>query len=336
LPSDFGLDIGSCRTIIYSPKEQVLSEASVVAVETKSGEPLAYGDEAEPMIGRTPKRITAVSPIERGAIANYDAAEHMIQHFLETVSNKKIFKARVAIATPSGITPVEQRSFYDACVAAGARDVCMVESPIAAAIGLDINFDRPRGVIIVDIGAGTTDVAVLSMGGLSRFESAHIGGMDFNESLVKYVRKKHKILIGDHTAEEIKLNIGSVKIRELTLTLISKGINQLTGLPQFFEINSNEICKVYREVMNSICKAIGQVIERTPPEMVADIYSDGLILTGGASLMFGLPEFLGDYLGVTIKTVDDPVGCVAAGIGKALRTYEFMRGRFPGYRLLDK
>ena len=322
MASDYGMDIGTARTIIYDTKNMLLNEASVVAVETRTGMPLSFGDDSLPMIGRTPDRITALCPIERGTIANYDVAEAMIYHFLGRVSSNKMFKARVAVAVPSSITPVQRKSIGDACTAAGARDVRLIEAPLAAAIGLGIDFSTPKGSIIVDFGAGTTDVAVLSLGGLAQFESTPVASIDFNEAIAKHIKKEYNVLIGPHTAENIKLKIGGLAERELELHMCVKGRNQFNGLPQIVEISSSEIHDVLDDVAKQICRAVQNVIENTPPEMVGDIYSEGLILAGGGSLLFGFCNYLQKFLGVEIHHVPEPDTCVAKGVGKAIENFD--------------
>ena len=325
MATDFGIDLGTARTIIYSGASPVLDEPSVVAVETHTGDPVSYGKDAYPMIGRTPDRITAITPIERGAIANYDVAEMMMRHFIGKISDNKMLKARVIVATPSGITVVQQRSIMNVCEAAGARDVCLIEAQMAAAIGLSMDFTIPRGSIIVDIGAGTCDVAVLSMGGIAQCESAPIAGIDFNEAIARYVKREYNVLIGPHTAEKIKVEIGCVIKRPLLLTMTCKGRNQFTGLPQAFEINTDEVREACGDTAIHVCKAIAGVIEKTPPEMVGDISGDGLLLTGGGALLHGLPEFIAEYTGLKVERVADPISCVARGTGKAFKNFGLLK-----------
>ncbi len=335
MPTDYGIDLGTARTIIYKGKSIVLNEPSVVAFDTHTGEPIAFGEEAFQMLGRTPDSINAVCPIERGFIADYEVAEHMVRKYLSEVSGNKMLKARVMVSKPSGITAVQQRSVIDACTNAGARDVCLIESPLAAALGNDINFNTPKGVIVVDIGKGTTDIAVLSMGGLAACESAKIASVDFDEAISRYVRKEYNILIGPHTAENIKLQIGSVWKRPVELALKAKGRNQFTGLPSIFEITSDEVMEALGDTALSICKAVQSVLEKTPPEMISDIANDGILLTGGGALIYGMTELLSDYTRLKVTLVPEPITCVVAGIGKALSDFDVLKNGDYRFRTLE-
>lgn len=322
--TDIGIDLGTANTVIFAGRSVVLSEPSVVAVETETGRPLYFGSDAYRMVGRTPDRITTVFPIERGVIANYEVAEHMVRYFLKKIYGNRMIKPRVMVSIPSGITAVQQRSVRTVVEDAGARDVCLIEAPVAAAIGVGVDFVKPHGTIVVDVGAGTTDVAVLSMGGLAQCESIRMASLDFNEAIIRYVRKEYNILIGARTAEEIKLKIGCVVHRPVEVAMKAKGRNLFSGLPEMFEITSNEVSDAISEVSYGICGAIQSVLERTPPELVADISTDGILLTGGGVLIHGMPELLHRYTGLKATVVPDPTSCVARGTGKALENPDLL------------
>lgn len=325
MATDFGMDLGTEWIRIYSGKTLVLEERSCISFETHTGELIAAGNDAYNMIGRTPPRITALCPIERGAIANYEMAESMIRAYLGVVAKNKIVRARVLVAVPSGITSVQERSIVNACVSAGVRDVCLIEAPVAAAIGAGIDFSTPHGSLLVDIGAGTTDIATLSMGGISKYESINVAGRDFTDAILRYVRREHNVDIGLHTAERIKRQIGCVTQRPLELTLTAKGINKFTGQPQTFEINTNEMMVALYDTAMSICAAVQSVIEKSPPEIAADISADGITLIGGGAALYGMGAFLEQYTGLTVRVPQDPLRCVGLGTGMAIKDFSLLK-----------
>ncbi|MBQ2676395.1 MAG: rod shape-determining protein [Clostridia bacterium] len=336
MATDFGIDLGTQRTVIYSGKSIVLDELTAVSYETRTGELIAAGDDAYNMLGRTPASVTAVCPIKNGVIAEYDVAESMLSAFLNQVANNKMFKARVMVAVPSSITEMQKRSIYNACSSSGARDVCLIEGPVAAAIGIGLDFTTPKGSIIVDVGAGTTDIATLSMGGLVKYQSTNVAGSSFNNAIAKYIKREHSVIIGPHTAEQIKRQIGCVTQRPLELTITAKGQHQFTGMPQTFEINTNEMITALYDTAVSICKSVQSVIEKTPPEMTGDIYSDGITLIGGGSILYGFPEFLANYIGVKVTTVDNPKTCVAKGTAMALKNFDLLKNGDYRFKSLDE
>ncbi|MDR1892319.1 MAG: rod shape-determining protein [Oscillospiraceae bacterium] len=333
--TDIGLDFGTASTVICAGRQVVLNEPTAVSLDTQSGRPLKFGSDAFAMVGKTPDSITAVLPVEHGVIANYDAAEHLLRYFLKKVSSTKMVKPRVLVSIPAGVTAVQRRSIMDALQSAGARTVCLIESPVAAAVGIGVDFSKPHGTIIVDIGAGTTDVAVLSLGGLAQCESIRIGGGDFDEAIIRYVRKEYNILIGNKTAEDIKKQIGCVTQRPIEIAMKAKGRNLFTGLPQIFEITTNEVCAAVTDVSYGICNGIQGVMENTPPELVGDIAGDGMILTGGGSLIHGMNELLTRYTGIKANVVDDPFTCVARGAGKALDNLDLLKNGDYEFRTLQ-
>lgn len=323
--ASIGIDLGTDRTRVYSGDSVVLDRPSCVAVKSHSGAPCAFGEEARQMTGKTSEFIRVVDPIEHGVIASYAEADAMLKNYLSHVCGNKMIKPRVLVAMPAGLTELQMRSVMNAVRDAGARSVCLVEAPIAIAVDLDIDFSTPHGTVILDIGAGTTDVAVLSMGGLAACESARCAGLDFDEAIIRYVRRVHNIAIGPRTARQIKECIGCVSPRPVEIAMSAKGVQIYTGRPQAFEITANEVCEAVSDVMDTMVRAVQQVLEKTPPELVADIARDGVILTGGGSLLHGMPQALGKRLGVRVRPVSDPLQTVARGAGKAMKRFTALR-----------
>jgi rod shape-determining protein MreB len=317
--NDIGIDLGTATILIYiKGKGIVLKEPSVVAVDKIKGKVVAIGYEAQKMLGRTPDNIQAIRPLRDGVISNYDLTEQMLKFFIKKVCNYFIFKPRIMICVPSMITEVEERAVYDAAIQAGARKVYLIEEPIAAAIGAGIDITRPVGNMVVDIGGGTTDIAVLSLSDTAVSTSIKVAGDKFDEAIIKFMRKKYSVMIGERTAEEVKLNIGCVFPREVKATMSVKGRSLMTGLPKMQEISSDEIIEALSEPSNAIVEAIHSVLERTPPELVGDIITNGIVLTGGGSLVYGLDKLIMQYTGINTYIADDPVTCVARGTGCAL------------------
>ncbi|MEE1002239.1 MAG: rod shape-determining protein [Acutalibacteraceae bacterium] len=325
MANGYGIDLGSLRTVICSGKSVVLDEHSAISYQTNTGELIAAGTDAYKMIGRTPDSVTAVRPIIEGVIADYDMAQNMLTAFISEVAGNNLLKARLMVAVPSGITSMQRRSLINACIEAGARDVCTIEGPVAAAIGLGMDFTTPKGSVIVDIGAGTTDIATLSLGGLVKSESIGIAGDYFNREIEKYIKFEHNIVVGPHTVEQIKAQIGCVKPRPLELTLTAKGQHQFTGMPQTFEINTSEMITALYDAAQNICKSIQSVIEKSPPEVVGDIERDGITLIGGGSCLYGLSEFISEYTGVRVNSVENPKTCVALGTATALKNFDLLK-----------
>ena len=325
MTNGYGIDLGSLRTIIASGKSIVLDEHSAISYQTYTEELIAAGTDAYKMIGRTPDSVTAVRPIIEGVIADYEMAQNMLTAFISSVAGNNLLKARLMVAVPSGITSMQRRSLINACVEAGARDVCTLEGPVAAAIGLGMDFTTPKGSVVVDIGAGTTDIATLSLGGLVKNESIGIAGDYFNKEIEKYIKFEHNIVVGPHTVEQIKSQIGCVKPRPLELTLTAKGQHQFTGMPQTFEINTSEMITALYDAAQSICKSIQGVIEKSPPEVVGDIERDGITLIGGGSQLYGLSDFIAEFTGVKVNTPANPKTCVALGTAAALKNFDLLK-----------
>ena len=316
--SDIGIDLGTASILVYvKGKGVVLKEPSVVAFDRDSNKIKAIGEEARLMIGRTPGNIVAVRPLRQGVISDYTVTEKMMKYFLQKALGKKSYrKPLVSVCVPSGVTEVERRAVEDAGFAAGARDVKIIEEPIAAAIGSGIDITRPCGNMVVDIGGGTADIAVISLGGSVVSTSIKIAGDDFDEAIVRYMRKKHNLLIGERTAEDIKINIGTCFPLPTPETMDVRGRNLVTGLPKTITISSEETEEALKEATLQIVEAIHSVLEKTPPELAADVADRGIVLTGGGALLRGLEELIEDRTGINTMTAEDPMTCVAIGTGR--------------------
>ena len=316
---DIGIDLGTASVLIFvKGKGIVLREPSVVALDKESGRLLKVGTEAQKMLGRTPGNIVAIRPLREGVISDYDMTERMIKEFLRKVSGFRLYKPRIVICVPSGITEVEERAVIDAGKQAGARRVYLIEEPVAAAIGAGIDISKPEGNMVVDIGGGTSDIAVISLGGIVESTSIKIAGDQFDEAIVKYIRRKHNVLIGERTAEELKISIGCVWPRDEEVYAEVKGRDLMTGLPRVFPVSSSEMLEAFDEVTTRIVEAVHSVLERTPPELVADISTNGIVMTGGGSLVWGFDKLLSAKTGIETRIVDEAVSCVAYGTGKSL------------------
>ncbi|MCL2085006.1 MAG: rod shape-determining protein MreB [Oscillospiraceae bacterium] len=316
---DIGLDLGTASILVFvKGKGIVLREPSVVAIDKSTGRLLKVGTEAQKMLGRTPGSIVAMRPLREGVISDYDMTERMIKEFLRKVSGFRLFKPRLVICVPSGITEVEERAVIDAGMQAGARRVYLIEEPVAAAIGAGIDISKPVGHMVVDIGGGTTDIAVISLSGIVESTSIKIAGDQFDESIIKYLRRKNNVLVGERTAEELKISIGCVYPRPDEKTVEIKGRCLMTGLPKVFEVSSSEMIEALEEVSSRIVEGIHSVLERTPPELVADISTNGIIMTGGGCLIWGFDKLIHSKTGIETHIADEAVSCVAYGTGKSL------------------
>jgi rod shape-determining protein MreB len=316
---DIGLDLGTASILVYvKGKGIVLREPSVVAIDKTTGRLLKAGTDAQKMLGRTPGNIVALRPLSEGVISDYEMTERMIKEFLRKVSGFRLFKPRIVICVPSGITEVEERAVIDAGLQAGARRVYLIEEPVAAAIGAGIDISKPCGHMIVDIGGGTTDVAVISLKGIVESTSIKIAGDQFDEAIVKYIRRKHNVLVGERTAEELKVNIGCVFPRPEEKNIEAKGRCLMTGLPRVFNVSSGDMIDALEEVSTRIIEAIHSVLERTPPELVADISTGGIYMTGGGSLVWGFDKLIEAKTGIETHVADEAISCVVYGTGKSL------------------
>ena len=316
---DIGIDLGTASILVYiKDKGVVLREPSVVAIDKNTGRLLKVGADAQAMLGRTPGNIIAIRPLREGVISDYDMTERMLREFIRKVTSVRLTKPRVIICVPSGITEVEERAVIDAGIQAGARKVYLIEEPLAAAIGAGIDISKPDGHMVVDIGGGTTDVAVISLSGIVESASIKIAGDQFDEAVVKYIRKKYNVLVGDRTAEELKIAIGCVYPREEDITMEIKGRDLMNGLPKVFDVASSEMMEAFEEPAARILEAIHSVLERTPPELVADISTNGIVMTGGGSLVWGFDKLIERHTGIETHVADDAISCVAYGTGKSL------------------
>ena len=323
--TDVGIDLGTASILVYiKGKGVVLKEPSVVAFDRDTNKIKAIGEEARLMLGRTPGNIVAVRPLRQGVISDFTVTEKMLEHFIRKAVGKKTFrKPKIAVCVPSGVTEVEKKAVEDATYQAGAREVFIIEEPIAAAIGAGIDISRPCGNMIVDIGGGTTDIAVISLGGTVVSTSIKIAGDDFDEAIVRFMRKKHNLLIGERTAEDIKIKVGSCYPRSEVESIDVRGRNLVTGLPKTVTVTSEETEEALKETTSQIVEAVHSVLERTPPELTADIAERGIVLTGGGALLRGLEELLESKTGINTMTAEDPMKCVAIGTGKFV---EFLSG----------
>ena len=319
MSNDIGIDLGTATVLVYvKGKGIVIKEPSVVAVDKNTDRIIKVGREAQMMLGRTPGNITAIRPLRDGVISQYEITLKMIQYFIKKACGTIIFKPRVIICVPSGITEVEERAVVDAATQAGAKRTYLIEEPVAAAIGAGINIAAPNGHMVVDIGGGTTDIAVLSLGGVVVSESIKVAGDKFDEAIIRYVRRKHNVLIGERTAEAIKIKIGCAWPRKEPRTLEVKGRCLIQGLPRVVRINSDEIPDALEEPITAIIEAVCSVVERTPPELIGDILSNGIVMTGGGSLLYGLDRLIAYATGIKTRVADKAVSCVAIGTGKSL------------------
>ncbi|RHP36332.1 rod shape-determining protein [Lachnotalea sp. AF33-28] len=325
LSTDIGIDLGTASILVYiKGKGVVLKEPSVVAINRDTNEIKAIGEDARLMIGRTPGNIMAVRPLRQGVISNYTVTEQMLKYFIKKAMGKRTLrKPRISVCIPSGATEVEKKAVEEAAYAAGAREVAIIEEPVAAAIGAGIDISKACGNMIVDIGGGTSDIAVISLGGTVVSTSVKIAGDDFDEAIVRYMRKKHNLLIGERTAEDVKIQIGSAYKRPELATMEVRGRNLVTGLPKTITITSDETLEALREPAMQIVDAVHNVLERTPPELAADIYDRGIVMTGGGSLLSGLDSLIEEKTGINTMIAEEPLIAVAIGTG---RFVEFMNG----------
>lgn len=314
---DIGIDLGTATTIVYVHDDGVvLKEPSVVAINTKNDSILSVGEDAHKMIGKTPGHITAMYPLENGVISDYKVAQEMVKYFVKKICKTTSVKPRIAICVPSGITNVESQAVINAAVFAGARKVYLIEEPVAAAIGAGIDITKPNGNLIIDIGGGTTDLAVISLSGIAVKSSIRVAGNTFTRTIVKYMRDTYSILVGDKMAEQIKINIGSVFFDEDKQFEV-KGRNLLTGLPVKKMITRKEIYPCIVEIADQIVDQIPNVLSKTPPELASDIFDNGIILTGGGALLDGFDKYITSKTNTKCVIADNPEGCVALGTGRA-------------------
>ena len=323
---DIGIDLGTASVLVYiKGKGIVLQEPSVVAIDRNTNKILAVGEEARLMLGRTPGNIVAIRPLKEGVISDYDVTEKMLRYFIDkAIGRRRVFKPRMVVCVPSGVTEVEKRAVIDAANNAGARTTRLIEEPIAAAIGAGLDIAKASGNMIIDIGGGTTDIAVISLGGIVVSNSIKIAGDKFDEAIVRYMRKKHNIMIGERTAEELKINVGTAFPREEQVKVEVRGRNLISGLPKTIEVSSDEMLEALSEPVSAIADAVHSVLERTPPELSADISDRGIVMTGGGSLLDGLDKLISKRTGIPVYVAQDAISCVAIGTGKALEHIDML------------
>ena len=319
--SDLAIDLGTANTLIFvEGKGIVLREPSVVAINTQTSEVQAVGSDAKEMLGRAPGNIEAIRPMKDGVIAHFEVTEKMIRHFIKKVHNNRttLVRPRVVIAVPSGITQVESRAVRDSALSAGAREVFLIDEPMAAAIGVGLPVEEPSGNLIVDIGGGTTEVAVISMSGVVFSKSVRVAGDEMNDAIINYIKKKYNLLIGERTSEQIKIEIGSAYPLENPLTIEVKGRDLVAGIPKTLIVSDEEIREALAETFSTIVEAVKIALERTPPELAADIVDKGIVVAGGGSLVKGLDSLLREATGLPISLAEDALSAVALGSGKVL------------------
>lgn len=324
---DIGIDLGTANTVVYSRGEGIIiREPSVVAIDVNSKEVMAIGNEAYSMVGRTPGNIIAVRPMKDGVIADFAITEKMVHSFIQQATCKSRFvRTRVLIGVPWGITDVEKRAVMDAAYQAGAKETFLIEEPIAAAIGAGIPIEEPAGHMVIDIGGGTTEVAVISLGGIVTCRSVRIAGNELDDAIIAHCRKNYNLLIGERMAEKVKIAIGSAYPFSEELTYTVRGRDLISGLPRTFTLSSYEIRDALSESITAIIDALRITLEKTPPELSADIMEKGIMMTGGSSLLHGLTKFIEEETGIPIKRAEDPLSCVAVGTGRVLENPELMR-----------
>ncbi len=325
---DMGIDLGTANTLVYvQGRGVVLQEPTVVAIEKDTNNIFAVGSEAKQMVGRTPGNIIAVRPMKDGVIADFDVTEKMLRYFINKAGkNVGILAPRIIIGVPSGVTEVEKRAVMDAGLQAGAREVYLIEEPMAAAIGAGMSIEEPTGNLIVDIGGGTTEVAVISLGGIVSSRSLRIAGDEMNEAIVHFIKRSYNLMIGERTAEDIKKEIGSAYPDGKEIRQEVRGRDLLTGLPKTINITSHEIQEALAEPISGIIEAVKMTLERTPPELAADILDKGLVMAGGGSLLRGIDRLLAEETGMAVQVAEDPLTCVARGTGMALeRNYHDLK-----------
>jgi rod shape-determining protein MreB len=324
--NDIGIDLGTANSLVYvKDRGIVLREPSVVAIQAGTNIVLAVGEEAKRMLGRTPGNIIAIRPMKDGVIADFDVTGAMLRHFIQRVHHRKLIAPRVVVAVPSGITEVEKRAVKDSVTHAGAREVYLIEQPMASAIGVGLPVHEPAGNMIVDIGGGTCEMAIISLAGIVFSRSLRVGGDEFDETVVAHMKRAHNLMIGERTAEEIKIRVGSAYPLEQELTMDVKGRDLSTGLPKTINIRSEEIREALKEPLSSILEAIRITLERCPPELAADLVDRGIVLAGGGALLRGMDRLVAEETYLPVHIADDPLTAVAEGTGRVLNELQFLK-----------
>jgi rod shape-determining protein MreB len=326
---DIGIDLGTANVLVYvKGKGIVLREPSVVAIDRDTNRVLAIGEEARQMIGRTPGNIVAVRPLREGVIADYDITESMLRHFIEKVVGRRfVFRPRIMICIPSGVTMVEQRAVQEAAEQAGARHTQLIEEPLAAALGAGLDISEPRGSMVVDIGGGTTDIAVISLGGIVNSASLRVAGDKFDEDIMAYVKKEFNVMIGERTAEDVKMVVGAAFATARNEVMDIRGRDMLSGLPKNVQITTAQAAEAMRDSVTKIVDCVKKVLEETPPELAADIMNCGIVLTGGGAMLYGLDELIRRETDIPTALAEEAMSCVAIGCGKALDSFSKFDGK---------
>ena len=321
---EVGIDLGTANVLVYiKGKGIVLSEPSVVAINRDTDEILAVGEEARQMLGRTPANIVAVRPLKDGVISDYDVTERMLKYFIrKSCGSGRFFRPKIMVCVPSGVTEVEKRAVREAATQAGGKMVYLMEEPLAAAIGAGIDIARPDGTMVIDIGGGTTDIAVIALGGIVTSESIKVAGDKFDDCIIRYMAKEHNLYIGERTAEEMKMSIGTAFHREESESMECRGRDRVTGLPKNVEITTEEMLVALKEPLDQIVDAVHRVLENTPPELAAYISTNGITITGGGALLTGIDQRIRDSVGIEVRIADNPKECVAKGTGEALNNMD--------------
>ena len=331
LGTDIAIDLGTSTVKIYlDGKGVLLKEPAVVAYNVETEEVVAIGSEAYAMVGRTSDRIDVVQPLCNGVISDFDLAQYLISHYMKQISGSKVFMPRVVVSVPCLITEVEKRAVVNAISSAGVRKICLIEEPVAAAMGAGVKIDEPHGTLIVDIGGGTTDMGVLSLSGIAISRSIKTAGNAFDEAIIKYVRRKYNLIIGKRMAEEAKIAIGCVYPRKEMVKHRVKGRNAMTGLPQWADISCDEMLEALIEPAMQIIYTVQEMLEKTPPELMGDVYSDGIILTGGSSQLFGFDKLISKKTKMPVRIAEEPDMCVARGAGLAIKYIEDIESKAYG------
>lgn len=337
LGSNIGVDLGTTSIVIYlEGKGIVVSEPSVAAYDSKTGEIIAVGTKAYDMIGRNPDSIRLIKPMKNGVVSDFTATRHILSHFLGKICKNMVFKPNVVVCVPSTVTNLEKRTILDLVTASGAGKACLIEEPLAAALGAGLAGDRPYGTMVVDIGGGTTDVAVMTMGSISVSRSVKAAGNAFDDAIMRQLRRERDIIIGERTAEEIKMRIGSAQLREVELGLVVKGKNYIDGMPVCAELTSDEVYLSMRPALEQISETVCSVLEMTPPELASDISSSGIYLTGGGALLAGIDKMIEAKTGVSTYIAKDPLSCVALGTGAALANMEVLIANGCSFKTRDE
>ncbi len=326
--TDIAIDLGTSSVKIFLEKKGiVLNEPAVIAVDTLTDNIVAIGEEAYKMIGRTSERTAVVRPMTNGVISDFMLAQEIIRYYFKKISGSRVFMPRVVVSVPCGITEVEKRAVVDTISSTGVRKICLIEEPVAAAMGAGVDISQPHGIFVVDIGGGTTDMAVISLSGVAISSSMQIAGSTFDDRIIKYIRKKYNLIIGERMAEEAKKAIGCVYPQKESRTYRVKGRNALTGLPQWAEVTSEEMLEALIEPAMQIVRRVQETLENTPPELMSDVYEDGIILTGGSSYLAGFEKLLSKKTKIAVKRAEEPELCVANGAGKAIKYIDDMENK---------